>query len=282
MRIDAHHHVWDLARRPQPWTAGLAPLERSFAYDELLPQLDAAGIVGTVAVQTVASIEETHELLALAAEEPRLLGVVGWVDLTSDSVGAEVAEIRTLAGGDRLVGVRHQLQVEPDPDWLARPVVRRALQRLGHAGLAYDVVVSPAQLPAVTAAVDATPGTAFVLDHAGKPGLARRSLGAWRRDITELARREHVSVKLSGLVTEADWDGWTVAELVPAVETVLEAFGAERTMWGSDWPVSLLADTDYATWVRVSEELLAGLSVREAHDVWGGTACRVYGLPVAA
>jgi L-fuconolactonase len=281
VRIDAHHHVWDLARRPQPWTAGLAPLERSFAYDELLPQLDAAGIDGTVVVHTVADIEETHELLALAAEERRLLGVVGWLDLTSDIVVAELSEVRTRPGGDCLVGVRHQLQVEPDPDWLARPVVRRALQHLGHAGLAYDVVVSPEQLPVVTAAVDATPGTAFVLDHAGKPGLARGDLAAWRRDITELARREHVSVKLSGLVTEADWDGWTAADLVPAVETVLEAFGATRTMWGSDWPVSLLADADYATWVRVSEELLAGLSVDEADAVWGGTACRVYGLPVA-
>jgi L-fuconolactonase len=282
VRIDAHHHLWDLASRPQPWTAGLAPLERSFAYDELLPQLDAAGIDGTVVVHAVASVAETQELLALAAEEPRLLGVVGWVDLTSDSVGTDVAEIRTFAGGDRLVGVRHQLQVEPDPDWVARPVVRRALQHLGDAGLVYDVVVSPEQLPGVTAAVDATPGTAFVLDHAGKPGLARRDLTAWRRDIAELARRENVSVKLSGLVTEADWDSWTVADLVPVVETVLEAFGAKRTMWGSDWPVSLLADTDYATWVRVSEELLAGLSVDEAHAVWGGTACRVYGLPVAA
>ncbi len=282
MRIDAHHHLWDLSRRPQPWTAGLVPLECSFAYDELLPQLDATGIDGTVVVQTVASIDETHELLALAAKEPRLLGVVGWVDLTSDSVEADVAEIRTLAGGDHLVAVRHQLQVEPDPDWLAGPVVRRALQHLGHAGLAYDVVVSPEQLSVVTAAADATPGTSFVLDHAGKPRLARRELAGWRRDVTELARREHVSVKLSGLVTEADWDSWTVGDLVPAAETVLDAFGAERTMWGSDWPVSLLADTDYATWVQVSEELLAGLSVDEALAVWGGTACRVYGLAVAA
>lgn len=280
MRVDAHHHVWDLARRPQPWTTGLAPLERSFAYDELVPQLAAAGIDGTVVVHTVASTEETHELLALAAEQPRLLGVVGWVDLTSESVGAELAGIRTLPGGDCLVGVRHQLQVESDPDWLARPLVRRALQHLGEAGLAYDVVVSPEQLPVVTSAVDATPRTSFVLDHAGKPGLAGGDLAAWRRDVTELARREHVSVKLSGLVTEADWDGWTVGDLLPAVEIVLEAFGAERTMWGSDWPVSLLAGADYSTWVQASDELLAGLSVDEALAVWGGTACRVYGLAV--
>lgn len=282
MRIDAHHHLWDLARRPQPWTAGLAPLERSFAYDELVPQLDAAGIDGTVVVHTVASAEETHELLALAAEQPRLLGVVGWVDLTSESVGAELAELRALPGGDRLVGVRHQLQVEPDADWLARPAVRRGLHHLGEADLAYDVVVSPEQLPVVTAAVDATPGTSFVLDHAGKPALARGDLAAWRRDVTELARREQVSVKLSGLVTEADWDSWTVPDLVPAVETVLEAFGPTRTMWGSDWPVGLLADTDYATWARVSGEVLAGLSVDEAHAVWGGTASRVYRLRAAA
>lgn len=277
MRIDAHHHLWDLARRPQPWTAGLAPLERSFAYDELLPQLDAAGIDGTVVVHTVASVEETHELLALAAEQPRLLGVVGWVDLTADSFGAEVAEARALTGGEHLVGVRHQLQVEPDPDWLARPVVRRSLEHLGEAGLAYDVVVSPAQLPLVTAAVAATPGTTFVLDHAGKPGLGG-DLADWGRDVAALAAHPHVSVKLSGLVTEADWQAWTVADLAPAVETVLAAFGADRVMWGSDWPVSLLADTSYARWVEVSEELLAGLSASEAAAVWGGTAARVYGL----
>lgn len=278
MRIDSHHHLWDLDRRPQPWTAGLAPLERSFAYDELLPQLDAAGIDGTVAVHTVASVEETHELLALATAQPRLLGVVGWLDLTAPSFAADLAATRALPGGDRLVGVRHQLQVEPDPDWLARPVVRRGLAELGEAGLAYDVVVSPQQLPGVVAAVEATPGTTFVLDHAGKPALAAGELADWGREVAALAARPHVACKLSGLVTEADWRTWTVGDLKPAVETVLEAFGPGRVLWGSDWPVSLLADASYARWVEVSEELLAGLSTDEADAVWGGTAARVYGL----
>ncbi|WP_277212369.1 amidohydrolase family protein [Isoptericola croceus] len=278
MIIDAHHHLWDLASRPQPWTAGLAPLERSFSYDELLPQLEAAGVDGTVVVQTVASVAETAELLALAAEQPRLLGVVGWLDLTSESLDAQLAEMRALTDGDLLVGVRHQLQVEPDPQWLERHVVRRSLARLGEAGLTYDVVASPEQLADVSATVAATPGTSFVLDHAGKPGLDAGSLDDWRRDLTALATHQNVSVKVSGLVTEADWHRWSLADLRPAVETVLETFGAHRTMWGSDWPVSLLADTDYARWVEASEELFAGLSAKESAAVWGGTAQRVYRL----
>lgn len=277
-RIDAHHHVWDLRRRPQPWTDGLPALARSFSFEELRPQLDAAGVLGTVVVHTVADLAETHDLLALAAAEPQVLGVVGWFDLTDPALVGAVRAARSGPGGDRLVGVRHQLQVEPDRDWLARPAVRDALVRLGEEGLAFDVVVSPEQLPDVVPAVDAAAGTAFVLDHAGKPPLAAGDLADWRRDLQALARREHVVVKLSGLVTEADWDRWTLEDLRPAVETVLETFGPDRTMWGSDWPVCLLAGVDYAGWVGTSEELLAGLSPTESAQVWSGTAQRAYGL----
>jgi L-fuconolactonase len=275
-RVDAHHHLWDLDRRPQPWTEGLPALQRSFGFRELEPQLDAAGVAGTVLVHTVGVLAETHELLQLAHAEPRVLGVVGWFDLTGAALSEELDEARALPGGERLVGVRHQLQTEPDPDWLARPDVRRALRRLGEVGLAYDVVASPEALPDVPAAVDSAPGTTFVLDHAGKPGLASGDLLGWRRDIAELARREHVAVKLSGLVTEADWATWAVDDLRPAVDTVLETFGPHRTMWGSDWPVSLLAGADYATWVEVSEELLTGLSEEESAAVWSGTARATY------
>ncbi len=278
-RVDAHHHVWDLTRRPLPWTDGLAPLQRSFSFAELEPQLDHAGVAGTVVVQTVADREETCELLALAAVQPRVLGVVGWFDLTSTGVADDLDAARDRPGGDRLVGVRHQLQVEADPRWLARPTVRQALAVLGDRRLAYDVVVSPAQLSRVVTAVDATPDTTFILDHAGKPDLRGGQLEDWRADLAELARRDNVAVKLSGLVTEADWDQWSVDDLRPAVNTLLELFGPARTMWGSDWPVSLLAGVDYATWTGISKELLAGLSTQESAAIWAGTARRFYQLP---
>lgn len=277
-RIDAHHHVWDLQARPQPWTDGLPALQRSFHFPELVPQLDAAGVLGTVVVHTVADAEETRELLALAAEQPRVLGVVGWLDLTDPRLADVIGAFRSLPGGDLLVGVRHQLQVEPDRRWIDRTDVRRSLSVLGAHDLTYDLVVSPEQLPDVLPAVDAAPDTRFVLDHAGKPDLRRGDLAGWERSVRDLAARDNVTVKLSGLVTEADWQRCSSDDLRPAVDAVLDAFGPGRTMWGSDWPVSLLAGADYARWVHVSEELLAGLSTDEADAVWHDSARRTYQL----
>jgi L-fuconolactonase len=278
MRIDAHHHVWDLAVRPQPWTDGLPALRRSFGLAELAPQLAAAHVDGTVVVHTVASLAETHELLALAAAWPQILGVVGWLDLEAADLAETIGTARTLLGGDRLVGVRHQLQEEPDPHWLDRPAVRRGLQTLAQHGLAYDLVVSPEQLPVATRAVADLPEVRFVLDHAGKPPIASGDLDAWRGDLARLAGYENVAVKLSGLVTEADWTGWTLAQLRPVAETVLDLFGAERTMFGSDWPVSLLAGADYARVVDDFAALVAGLGEAEQAQVWAGTARTAYGL----
>lgn len=275
--IDAHHHVWDLNRRPQPWTAGLTVLERSFAFADLAPSLDAHGVAATVAVHTVASFAETLELLALAATEPRLVGVVGWFDLTDPALPERIAQARAADGGQFLVGVRHQLQVEPDPRWLGRPDVRAGLAALAEAGLAYDVVVSPSQLPLVADTAAALPQVRFVLDHAGKPPLADGDLTAWAADIAVLARNPNVAVKLSGLVTEADWSAWTLDSLRPVADHVLAGFGAERTMFGSDWPVCLLA-ASYDEVLTSARQLVSGLTAAEQAAVWGQTARTWYRL----
>jgi predicted TIM-barrel fold metal-dependent hydrolase len=167
-RVDAHCHLWDLALRPQPWTAGEPSLARSFSFEDLRGHLDRHRIDVSVVVQTVPVSAETRELLALAATEARIAGVVGWVDLAAPGVTDALSALRDGAGGDRLVGVRHLVQDEPDPTWLTRPTVRRGLEAVGAAGLVFDLLVRPAQLDAAVAAVEAMPGTAFVLDHAGK------------------------------------------------------------------------------------------------------------------
>lgn len=281
VRVDAHHHVWDLDRRPQPWTVDLPILRRSFGFDELAPQLRRAAVDATVVVHTVDSPEETLELLALAAAEPLVAGVVGWFDLEADDLVDELTSARERPGGDRLVGARHQLQVEPDPGWLDRPAVRRGLRTLATSGLAYDVVVGPEQLARVARVVADLPDLRFVLDHAGKPPVARGDLADWSRDLRGLARLDNLAVKLSGLVTEASWEAWSVDDLRPVADTVLGAFGPARVMVGSDWPVCLLAHAPYDVVMATTEELLAGLAPDDRAAVWGGTATDVYGLVVA-
>lgn len=276
-RIDAHHHVWDLSVRDQEWTAGMPVLRRSFGFAELQPHLDSHGIDATVLVQTVTVAEETAELLALAALTPSIAGVVGWVDLTAPDVADRLAALRAVPGGDLLVAVRHQVQSEPDPRWLARPDVLRGLEAVAAADLAYDLLVVPGQLPAAIEAVAAVPGLRFVLDHAAKPAIASGRLEPWRGHVRELARHPQVSVKLSGLVTEADVEAWTVKDLRPYADTLLESFGPARTMYGSDWPVCLLA-AGYDEVIRAAEDLTAALSAAERADVFGGTACRAYRL----
>jgi L-fuconolactonase len=276
-RVDAHHHVWDLAVRDQPWTAGLPALRRSFPLAELEPELRSAGIEATVLVQTVDVPEETPELLALAAKHPVIAGVVGWVDLTAPDVADRIAELVTGPGGRRLVGIRHGVQGEPDPRWLCRDDVRRGLAAVADAGLVYDLLVVPVQLPAAVETVRALPGLRFVLDHAGKPMIAQGERAGWAADIATLAAEDNVAVKLSGLVTEADLDNWTTEDIRPYAEDVLAGFGPERTMYGSDWPVCLLA-ADYPRVAGLARALIAGLSEAERDAVLGGTAARWYRL----
>ncbi len=276
MRIDAHHHVWDLSVRDQPWTADLPGLHRSFDLAELRPSVLAHGVDATVVVQTITVADETPELLALAAREPLVAGVVGWVDLTAPDVADRLAALRSRPGGHRLVGIRHQVQGEPDPRWLCRDDVRRGLAAVAAAGLAYDLLVVPPQLPAAIETVAALPELTFVLDHAGKPAIASGGgLASWRSDIRALAALPNVAVKLSGLITEADHATWTVDQLRPYARTLLDAFGADRVMFGSDWPVCLLAGS-YDDVIAAAEVLTDGLDAREQAAVFGRTAAHWY------
>jgi L-fuconolactonase len=280
--VDAHHHVWDLSVRGQDWITGerMTPLARSFALDDLAPEARAAGVTATVVVQTVTVPEETPELLALAGkgEGDLVAGVVGWTDLTAPGVADELARLRELPGGERLVGIRHQVQGEPDPLWLLRPDVLRGLRAVAHAGLVYDLVVLPHQLPAAYRAAARLPELAFVLDHLGKPLIAAGETRPWADDVRILAALPNTCCKLSGMVTEADWHSWQPADLAPYADTVLDAFGPDRLMFGSDWPVCRLA-ASYTEVVDTARTLTSALTPAEQHQVFSGTATRVYGLP---
>jgi L-fuconolactonase len=276
VRIDAHHHVWDLAVRDQPWTADIPALRRTFTFEELRPQLADAGISATVLVQTITVAQETPEFLALAEQSPEIRGVVGWVDLTAADVADRLAELNDGRNARWLVGIRHQVQGEPDPQWLLRPDVLHGLRAVADAGLAFDLLVTESQLPAAIGAARQVPELRCILDHGGKPLIAAGESEPWRRHITELAQLPNVAVKLSGLLTEAAPD-WTLDTLQPYVEHLLAAFGAQRTMFGSDWPVSTLR-ADYADVVTVTSELLAGCSETETAAVFGSSAASWYRL----
>ncbi len=279
-RVDAHHHVWDLDTRDQPWTAGLPALRRSFSLSDLRPHLVANRVQATVLVQTVCVAEETPEMLALAKGAPEVGGVVGWVDLSAPDVDERLSSLREGPGGNYLVGVRHQVQEEPDPRWLCRADVRRGLAAVGRAGLAYDFVVRAAQLPAVVETVAALGDVRFVLDHGGKPAIIDGFVTPWSDHIRSLGALPNVSVKLSGLITEADPGAWTVEQLRPYTEALIEAFGSDRIMWGSDWPVCLLA-ASYEVVLKTAESLTAMLSSAERDAVFSGTARTWYSLEEA-
>lgn len=274
MRIDAHHHLWDLNRRGQPWMDGpwADPIRRSYPLSDLTPHLSGHGIDATLVVQSSPSYEETAELLALAAGEGPVAGVVGWADLCDPALDGVLA---ALPAG--LVGVRHQVQDEPDPDWLTRPGVLRGLGTLADAGLVYDLLVTSRELPAAHAAVRALPQLAFVLDHAAKPAVAKGDWQPWAAEITALAALPNVSCKLSGLVTEADWEAWRPQQILPYARHVLDAFGPARVMFGSDWPVCTLA-AGYEDVVALAESATGQLTEEERAAVFGGTARRVYGV----
>lgn len=272
--VDAHHHVWDLSVRDQDWIAEGSPIRRDFTVEDLAVEARAAGVDRTVLVQTVTAPEETPEFLALAAGHELIAGIVGWTDLTRPDVADELARLRELPGGRYLKGIRHQVQGEPDPEWLLRPDVRRGLTAVADAGLVYDLVVLPHQLPACTKAAAGLPQLTFVLDHSGKPPIASGALEPWASDLRALAAQPNTVCKLSGMVTEADLASWTIDDLRPYAGTVLEAFGPDRLMFGSDWPVCTLA----ATYGDVLDAARRLTGPTEHARIFGATATRVYDL----
>ncbi|SDS52426.1 L-fuconolactonase [Streptomyces sp. TLI_053] len=277
--IDAHHHFWDPAVRPQPWITGeaLAPLARSFDAGDLAVEARAAGVTATVVVQTVCVPEETPELLLLAQGSDLVAGVVGWIDLTAPDVADRIAALREGPGGDRLVGIRHQVQEEQDPGWLLRPDVRRGLLAVAGAGLAYDLLVKAHQLPVAAIAAAELTGVAFVLDHLGKPPIATAVLAPWAADVRRLAALPNTVCKLSGMVTEAAPGAWRPEDFAPYADAVLDAFGPHRLLFGSDWPVCTL-EAGYGEVVRIADCLTDGLSHAEKDAVFSRNAARVYGL----
>jgi L-fuconolactonase len=281
MVIDAHHHFWDPAKATYPWmTDALAPIRRRFGPEDLQPLLDLNGVDQTILVQTRSSLDETREFLATAAEHDFIAGVVGWIDLTGD-VAKQLASLRSGPGGAKLVGIRHQVHDESDPEWLARKDVRRGLAEIGKAGLTYDILVRTRELPAALAMVRALPDMRFVIDHIAKPPIASGAITEWAAGLKPVAAAPNVFCKLSGMVTEADWKRWTVRDITPYVTSVLEWFGPERCVFGSDWPVCLVA-ASYAHVIDACGQAIGDIPIADRERIFGGNAVELYRLPVPA
>ena len=277
--VDTHQHFWDPSTGRYGWMTGpLEVLAERQTPEDLRPHLDRYDIDGTILVQAIGEVEETRDLLSLATMYDWILAVVGWVDLTDPGAGDMIDELRSGRGGHHLAGIRHQVQDEPDPDWLLRPDVRRGLQVLRDKGLRYELLVNPTQMPAAVQLVREMPDLAFILDHVGKPPIASGELEPWASLIGRLAREPNVTCKFSGMATQADWQHWTTEDLRPYADQVLRVFGPERLMYGSDWPFCHLAAT-YRQQYAATRELLAELSTNEREAVMGGTAVESYGLP---
>jgi L-fuconolactonase len=276
--VDAHHHFWDPAEADYPWlTDELAAIRHRFGPEDLEPLLEATGVGRTILVQTRSSVGETEAFLATAARTPFIAGVVGWVDLLDPGVADALPRLQGGIGGQKLVGIRHQVHDEPDPDWLRRSDTRRGIGAVGAAGLAYDLLVRPRELPAALDTARALPDVRFVIDHLAKPPIRDGQLQPWADLIRPFGDLRNVWCKVSGLVTEADWATWRPEDLEPFVDHALDVFGPDRLLFGSDWPVCLLAAT-YGEVLDAARAALAGLSSDERAAVFGGNAVAVYRL----
>jgi L-fuconolactonase len=272
MRIDAHHHLWTLARGDYGWlTPDLVPIYRDFCLSDLAPHLSAARVEGTILVQAAPTAAETMFLLEIAESAELVRGVVGWTDFDAAD---GVARIDALAARNLLVGLRPMVQDIDDDDWLLGPALAPLLAAMARNDLVFDALVLPRHLPKLLRVIGSHPDLEFVLDHCGKPRLATGEIAIWQRDIALLAQHPNIVCKLSGLVTEATPD-WQIADLRQAVDHVVTCFGPQRMLWGSDWPVVNLAG-GYAKWFAAAHSLLADLSPDEKADIFGGNAARIY------
>jgi L-fuconolactonase len=279
--IDSHHHLWDTASdHDYTWLRGLDPIDKPFLAPDLQKVLAESGVDAAVLVQTIHSLDETHDFLRFAAETPEIVGVVGWVDLASPQVASQIADLKASPHGEYLVGIRHLVHNEERPDWLLQDSVQQGLQALADAGLTYDLLLRPREMEsAITVARD-FPHLKMVIDHIAKPPIASGELEPWASRLREFAPLEHVACKLSGMVTEADHATWTPEDLKPYVATAWEIFGPDRLMYGSDWPVCLLA-AEYREVIGALRTVLDDLGVLdEASEaaVFAGTAAHWYGL----
>lgn len=275
MKIDAHNHFWRYHPAAYPWiTDELALLKRDYLPSEFQKVLAGNGLAGTVAVQAAQNEQETDFLLTLAEQHDFIRGVVGWVDLQSPQVGARLAHY---AQNPKVKGMRHLVQDEADPAFMQRPAFMRGIAALVTHNLTYDILVFHHQLPSAIQLVEHFPNQKFVLDHLAKPAIAAGAMQPWARHVRALAAHENVWCKVSGMVTEADWQHWKPADFAPYLDVVFEAFGAGRILYGSDWPVCLLA-ADYGVVAQIVADYIAALSPAEQKGVWGGNATRFYGI----
>ena len=281
MRIDSHHHIWDLNVRPQTWMQGdeLKPISRTILMNELEPELEKASVDYTVVVQTVPLIDETPELLDLSMSHPKVCAVVGWLDLESSDIRPQLDKYLSHKGGDKLVSIRDMAQDKSDPNWLLREDVVRNIHRVGEYGLIFDILTRPPQLAAAVEMVKRSPNNIFVLDHISKPYMAKGEFQPWADQISEISSHENVSVKVSGLFTEASWSNWSNQTFRPYFDHILKSFSPSRMMFGSDWPVCLLAAT-YSQTINLMEELTSQLSKAEQDSFWSKTAKLFYRLKV--
>ncbi len=281
-RIDSHHHFWNPATRDYAWMKGIAELERPFGPEDLRPLLAANRIDATVIVQAHDSVDETRDLLRIAGTTDFVAGVVGWIDLADPQAAAVIQEVQAGEFGAWLSGIRPMLHDEADENWLLQDVVQANLDAVAAAGIVLDLLVTPRELPGAITTVRDFPHVRFVVDHIAKPPIATGEIDEWAAQMHEFADLENAACKVSGMVTEANRDGWSVDDLTPYVAAVFEVFGPERLMFGSDWPVCTLA-ASYDDVVRVARESLDGLGVLDETTeaaIFGNTAIHWYGLEV--
>jgi L-fuconolactonase len=276
MRIDAHQHFWIYDQREYDWLdEPMASIRRDFLPADLKPELDHAGFDGSVLVQVRQTLEETRWLLDLAENNPFILGVVGWVDLRSPAVRAD---LKSFAGNPKLVGVRHIVQSEPD-DFLLAPDFLRGISILEEFDLAYDILIYTKHLSRAAEFVERFPRQRFVLDHLAKPPIKSGAVNVWARGIRELAAFPNVCAKLSGLVTEADWQAWKPEDIRPCLDVAFECFGPARLMIGSDWPVCTVA-ASYAQVINLVNHYLSSYAAEDRDAVLGGNAASFWRLKI--
>ncbi len=275
MKIDSHHHFWSYDPLEYDWIDDtMQPLRRDFLPEHLRTEIASAGVDGVVSVQARQNLNETEWLLDFAANEDFIKGVVGWVELSSPNVSAELEHF---AANPKLKSIRHVVQGELDDQFILRPDFNRGIRELKKFDLAYDILIFERHLPQTIRFVDTHPNQRFILDHIAKPRIKDNVLEPWNTHFRELAKRPNVYCKASGMVTEADYGEWTEVQLKPYFDAALEAFGPERLMFGSDWPVCLLA-CEYARWHKLVSSWIKKLSSAEQSRILGGTAIEAYQL----
>jgi L-fuconolactonase len=278
MRIDSHHHLWDLSIRPQEWMVGdgMEPVKRNFDTTDLRSAIEGTGVEKTILVHATTTHAETYELLALADVDPTIVGVVGWLQIDSADAIKECEKYLQAPGASYLKGIRDVAQDLPDSNYLAKPQSIATVRELGKLGLTYDILTKTPELQAAIDLVQACPDVQFVLDHISKPYIAKGELEPWKSLITKLASFENVSCKISGMVTEAKWNAWEVSNFAPYVDHIIESFSPQRLMFGSDWPVALLAAPSYSEVVHLAESLTVKFTETENELFWRNNALSAY------